>query len=89
MNKRFSKFIFFLMLLSGFIFFSCEVGLGEAVDTEAPKITIDYLNQRQSFGTALFLPEHVQMILPLQKSLFQFSMKKIKLLQVTILTSLW
>ena len=32
MNKRFSKFIFF----------SCEVGLGEAVDTEAPKITIDY-----------------------------------------------
>lgn len=42
MNKRFSKFIFFLMLLSGFIFFSCEVGLGEAVDTEAPKLTIDY-----------------------------------------------
>ena len=42
MNKRFSKFIFFLMLLSEFIFFSCEVGLGEAVDTEAPKLTIDY-----------------------------------------------
>ncbi|MCI7798465.1 MAG: Ig-like domain repeat protein, partial [Spirochaetia bacterium] len=42
MNKRFSKFIFFLMVLSEFIFFSCEVGLGEAVDTEAPKITIDY-----------------------------------------------
>ena len=30
------------MLLSEFIFFSCEVGLGEAVDTEAPKLTIDY-----------------------------------------------
>ena len=42
MNKRFSKFIFFLMVLSEFIFFSCEVGLGEAVDTEAPKLTIDY-----------------------------------------------
>ena len=28
--------------MSEFIFFSCEVGLGEAVDTEAPKITIDY-----------------------------------------------
>ena len=40
--KRFSLFTILFALLSGFIFFSCEVGLGEAVDTEAPKITIDY-----------------------------------------------
>lgn len=40
--KRFSLFTILFALLSGFMFFSCEVGLGEAVDTEAPKITIDY-----------------------------------------------
>ena len=40
--KRFSLFTILFALLSGFIFFSCEVGLGEAVDTEAPKLTIDY-----------------------------------------------
>ena len=40
--KRFSLFTILFALLSEFIFFSCEVGLGEAVDTEAPKLTIDY-----------------------------------------------
>ena len=40
--KRFSLFTILFALLSGFMFFSCEVGLGEAVDTEAPKLTIDY-----------------------------------------------
>ncbi len=40
--KRFSLFTILFALLSGFMFFSCEVGLGEAIDTEAPKITINY-----------------------------------------------
>ena len=39
---KFQKFIVSVSLLFLLTFSACEVGLGEAVDTEAPKLTIDY-----------------------------------------------
>lgn len=44
MSKKNSKsFFFFSILIAAFsILFSCNVGLGDAVDTEAPKVSISY-----------------------------------------------
>ena len=42
--KRFSLFTILFALLSGFMVFSCEVGLGEAVDEKLSNVVDEKLN---------------------------------------------
>ena len=59
MNRFLKSFFFFAVLLS-FTFSSCTVGLGEAVDLEAPKITLTYPVIKP--GTITYIPRSIELM---------------------------
>ena len=65
MKKSISSFIFALAALSVFFFNSCEVGLGESPDLEAPEITItsitsgDITIDSDNFGSGVYCKKTV------------------------------
>lgn len=42
MNKRILNILFACLMASLALVLSCDIGLGHAVDTEAPSLTIEY-----------------------------------------------
>ena len=55
-----------IIALAGTVFIgSCTVGLGDAVDVDAPTVEISYPSKMQQFVNLLLQPENVMMILNL------------------------
>ena len=56
MSKFFSKPVFVAAaLIVGFSFFGCEIGLGPAVDTEAPEVEVSTPDVNQSVSSDILI----------------------------------